>query len=93
MNAIEILELYFIEIRAKLLDISSFLDRIDRYEGAAEAQKDFRYTSLIRAVKLLESNSAGRTAAIQTLFSDPTTKPLESAIGLKACGAWNGGTQ
>jgi hypothetical protein len=93
MNALEILELYFIENRAKLLDISSFLDRIDRYEGAEEARHDFRYTSLMRAVELLKNESAGRTAAIQTLFSDPTTEPLESAIGLKAHGAWNGGTQ
>jgi len=30
MNAREILDLYFIENRARLLDIASFLDRIDR---------------------------------------------------------------
>ena len=91
MNALEILELYFIENRAKLLDISSFLDRIDRHEGAEEARKDYRYTSLMRAVEMLKSGAAGRTSAIQTQFSDPTTEPLESALGLKANGAWNGG--
>jgi hypothetical protein len=93
MNALEILELYFIENRARLLDIASFLDRIDRYEGAEEARMDYRYTAFMRAVEMLKSIPAGRTAVIQTLFSDPTTEPLESAVGLKAYGAWNGGTQ
>ena len=92
MNAAEILELYFIENRAKLLDIASFLDRIERYEGAQGAKRDYRYTSFMRAVEILKSDSAGRTATIQNLFSDPTTEPLESAVGLKAHGAWNGGT-
>jgi hypothetical protein len=93
MTALEILELYFIENRARLLDISSFLDRIDRYEGAEDARADYRYTALLAAVDILKSGSPGRTAAIQTLFSDPTTEPLESAIGLKAHGAWNGEAQ
>lgn len=90
MNAREILELYFIENRARLLDIASFLDRIDRYEGAEEARSDYRYQAFARAIDLLKSGAAGRTAAIQRLFSDPTTEPLASAVGLKASGAWDG---
>jgi hypothetical protein len=93
MDAKEILELYFIENRARLLDIASFLDRIDRYEGAEVARSDYRYQAFQNAVNLLRSGAAGRTAAIQTLFSDPTSEPLESAVGLKAFGAWNGGVQ
>ena len=91
MNASEILELYFIENRARLLDIASFLDRIDRYEGAEEAKADFRYQALLQAIELLRSADADRTAAIQNLFSDPTAEPIESAVGLKAIGAWDGG--
>jgi hypothetical protein len=90
MNAREILELYFIENRARLLDIASFLDRIDRHDGADEVRNDYRYTAFMRAVEMLTSDTTGRTAAIQTLFSDPTTEPLESAVGLKASGAWDG---
>ncbi|MDD2732482.1 MAG: hypothetical protein PHF56_00960 [Desulfuromonadaceae bacterium] len=93
MDAMEILELYFVENRARLLDIASFLDRIDRYEGAETARADFRYTAFQNAVDLLKSGAAGRTAAIQTIFSDPTTEPLESAVGLKAFGAWKGETR
>lgn len=91
MNASEILELYFIENRARLLDIASFLDRIDRYPGAEAARQDFRYRALTEAIRLLASDSPGRTAAIQHSFSDPTSEPLASALGLKAVGAWDGG--
>jgi hypothetical protein len=89
LNATEILDLYFIENRSRLLDIASFLDRIDRYEGAAEARNDFRYQAFAKALQLL--TAVDRTTAIQLAFSDPTTEPLESAVGLKAVGAWEGG--
>lgn len=91
MTAIEILDLYFIENRSRLLDIASFLDRIDRYPGADEARADFRYQAFARAIALLGSADGKRTCAIQTSFSDPTSEPLESAVGLKAWGAWDGG--
>lgn len=92
MNALDILDLYFIENRSRLLDIASFLDRLDRYPGAEVARNDFRYRALLNALQLLLSDAPGRTSAIQTSFSDPTTEPLESAVGLKAVGAWDGGT-
>lgn len=91
MSAIEILDLYFIENRARLLDIASFLDRIDRYDGAAEAKNDFRYQAFVSALGLLNGTGPGRTAAIQNSFSDQSTEPLASAVGLKAVGAWDGG--
>lgn len=93
LTATEILELYFIENRARLLDIASFLDRIDRYEGAEAARSDYRYQAFAKAIDRINSGAVGRTAAIQTLFSDPTTEPLESAVGLKASGAWEGDGQ
>lgn len=93
LTATEVLDLYFIENRARLLDIASFLDRIDRYEGAEAARSDYRYQALAKAIDRINSGTAGRTAAIQTLFSDPTTEPLESAVGLKATGAWEGDGQ
>lgn len=91
MKAIEILDLYFIENRARLLDIASFLDRIDRYDGAEEAKDDFRYKAFVNAVDLLRHSDKERTASIQRSLSDQTAEPLESAIGLKAFGAWEGG--
>lgn len=90
MRAIDILDLYFIENRSRLLDIASFLDRIDRHEGAEEAKADYRYQAFERIIELLGQPGGGRTKAIQVALSDPTTEPLESAVGLKAWGAWKG---
>ena len=90
MTATEILDLYFIENRARMLDIASFLDRIDRYEGADEARADYRYKAFARIIELLGQPGGQRTRAIQLALSDPTTEPIESALGLKAWGAWEG---
>ncbi len=90
MRAIDILDLYFIENRSRLLDIASFLDRIDRHEGAEEAKADYRYRAFEQIIELLRQPGGGRTKAIQVALSDPTTEPLESALGLKAWGAWKG---
>lgn len=90
MRAIDILDLYFIENRSRLLDIAAFLDRIDRHEGAEEAKADYRYRAFERIIELLGQSGGGRTKAIQVALSDPTTEPLDSAVGLKAWGAWKG---
>jgi hypothetical protein len=85
--------LYFMENRARLLDLASFLDRIDRYPEPEQGKKDFRYRSLQKALQVLIGPDSGRAAAIQKIFSDPTNEPIESAVGLVAHGAWNGGEQ
>lgn len=90
MPAKGILELYFIENRARILDIASFLDRIDRYEGASEAKADFRYKAFAKAIELLADKGGERTKALQMLFSDLSAEPIDSAVGLKATGAWEG---
>ena len=35
MNRRELLDLYYLEARAKLIDVAAFLDRLDRAEGSA----------------------------------------------------------
>jgi len=90
LKAAEILDLYFIENRARLLDIASFLDRIDRHEGAEQARGDFRYQAFMKCVSALLDSAGNRTKAVQLLCSDTSSEPLESAIGLKAVGAWQG---
>lgn len=90
MRAIDVLDLYFIENRSRLLDIAAFLDRIDRHEGAEEAKADYRYQAFEHIIELLRQPGGGRTKAIQVALSDPTTEPLDSAVGLKAWGAWKG---
>lgn len=92
MQSKEVLDTYFLENRARLLEIAAFLDRIERAPDAASGQEDFRYRSFIKALRLLLDESGSvRTRAIQASFSDPTTEPIDSAVGLKAHGAWDGG--
>lgn len=93
MRAQDVLDLYFIENRSKILDVASFLDRIDRYEGAAEAKADFRYQALVRILEILSGAQGDRTKTIQIAMSDPTTEPLDSALGMKAWGTWQGASK
>lgn len=86
----EILDTYFIENRARLLDIASFLDRIDRATNCNAEKSDFRYNSFIKALELLISSKTNRTKAVQLSFSDLSAEILENAVGLKATGAWDG---
>jgi post-segregation antitoxin (ccd killing protein) len=88
MSAKDILDIYFIDNRARLLEIASFLDRIDRTETSREGKSDFRYKAFIMALKIILESEGNRTKAVQLNFSDLSREPLESASGLKAFGAW-----
>ena len=91
MSAKEVVETYFLENRARLLDIAAFLDRIDRAGDRDEGKADFRYRSFRRALRLLVEGQGDRTKALLLSFSDLSREPLVSAAGLKgACGAWEG---
>mgnify|MGYP000873751017 CR=1 FL=1 len=90
LTAKQVVDLYFIENRSRILDIASFLDRVDRYPGADEAKADYRYQAFVEALRIVLDASSGRTKAVQVSLSDPTTEPLASAVGLKAWGAWQG---
>ena len=65
LTATQVLDLYFIENRSRVLDIASFLDRIDRYAGADEARAEYRYQAFIRTLRLLVESPGERTRAIQ----------------------------
>jgi hypothetical protein len=88
----ETVDLYFLENRARLLEIAAFLDRIDRASDAG-GELDYRHAAFVKAMKIVLESSGNRTAAVQLAFSDPTTAPIDSAAGLKAFGAWKGGAQ
>jgi hypothetical protein len=86
----QVVDLYFLEHRAKLIDLAAFLDRVDR---AAEsgAGEDFRLAAFRRALSVLEDGQGSRARRVLELLSDPTREPLASAAGMKgAAGAWPG---
>jgi hypothetical protein len=75
MTAAEIVTAYFIENRNRVLELAAFLDRLDRADAAAPADRDFRVRALLEAIAALSSPDAGRLVRIQMLLSDPTTEP------------------
>ena len=86
MNRQQVLDMYFMEARAKLIDIAAFLDRVDRAEGEA----DFRLAAFRQALKELDSGSPERAKNVLLSFSDPSTEPIEKAPGKGAIGAFAG---
>lgn len=91
MSAKKVLDTYFLENRASLLEIAAFLDRLDRTRDPEAGKTDFRYKAFRRALKLLVECEGNRTKALQLSFSDLSREPRESALGLKgAHGAWEG---
>lgn len=84
MNRAQIVDAYFMEHRARLLDVAAFLDRIDR---AGNQQDDFRMEAFRHAVRILSDGSSERARRILELFSDPSTTPIERAPMKGATGA------
>ncbi len=84
MNRSELLDLYFLEARAKVIDVAAFLDRIHRAPGAA----DFRFDALKAALAELQRDETDCARRVLLSFSDPTTEPIAQATTKGACGAW-----
>ena len=86
MTRQQVLDLYFMDARCKLIEIAAFLDRVDRAPGDA----DFRLDAFRTAMKHLADNQPERAKNVLLAFSDPTTEPIAKAPGKGAVGAWPG---
>ena len=84
----KVVDRYFMEHRAKLLDVAAFLDRIDRSEAPAGSDEDFRVEAMQRAIQLLIDEKGDRAKRVLELFSDPTTEPIDEAPMKGADGAY-----
>ena len=74
---------YFLEHRAKLIDIAAFLDRLDRTCDHEIAGCDYRIAALFRALNVLSDGRTNRTGRVLEIFSDKTTELPQSANGTK----------
>ena len=79
----ELLDLQFIEMRHKLIEVGAFLDRIERHEGEA----DYRLEAMEKALPLLQQAGSGRAKAILEALSDKTPDMPETADFQGAFGA------
>ena len=84
MNRQQMLDLYFLEARSKLIDVAAFMDRVERAEGEA----DFRFAAFRRALQELQSCESNRAEHVLLSLSDPSFEPIPIATTKAACGAW-----
>ena len=82
MTRQQVLDLYFLDARHKLIEIAAFLDRAERATG----KEDFRLKSFRAALAKL--NRKNRAKNVLLAFSDPTVKPIAMAESKGAVGAW-----
>jgi len=83
MTRQQVLDLYFMDARSKLLDLAAFMDRVDRGSG----DEDFRMKAFRNALNALAARK-GRAEKVLLSLSDPTRAPIERATTKAATGAY-----
>jgi hypothetical protein len=86
MTRQQILDLYFLDARHKLIELAAFLDRVERADG----KDDFRLKAFRTAVGKLSGKKKEKARNVLIAFSDPTMEPIAKATGKGAVGAWPG---
>jgi hypothetical protein len=87
-----VVDRYFIEHRAKLIDLAAYLDRVERAAPRAAAAGgsdaiDFRHDALVRAIAILTDGRPERARRVLEHFSDHSTEPIAKAHTKGATGA------
>jgi len=80
----DVIDRYFLEHRAKLIDLAAFLDRLDRTSDYSAAGNDYRIAALFRALNILSDGDPNRAGRILEIFSDKTTELPQSADSVKS---------
>ena len=69
MPAAKALDQFFLDDRARLLDLAAILDRVGRGADAAKAAADPRMARIREALEVLKDQSGGQAERIQQIFS------------------------
>jgi len=83
MTRQQVLDLYFLDARHKLIEIAAFMDRMERDSG----KDDFRFKAFKTAIGELGSAKKQKARNVLLTFSDMSTKPIDKAPGKGAVGA------
>jgi hypothetical protein len=86
MTRQQVLDLYFLDARHKLIEIAAFLDRMERAGG----KEDFRFKAFKTAIGELGTAKKQKAKNVLLTFSDLSTKSIEKATTKAACGAVQG---
>lgn len=84
----QLIDLYFLDSRTKLLEIAAFLDRMGR-AALKDAADDFRLAAFRRALEALCVPEPGRVEKVQIILSDLTVDPLNERDRQNAFGAFD----
>jgi hypothetical protein len=84
MTRQQVLDLYFMDARSKLIDLAAFIDRVERATG----EEDFRMKAFRDALKELSGGNKEKAKQVLLAFSDPTAEPIIAANTKAACGAF-----
>jgi len=84
MTRQQVLDLYFMDARSKLIDLAAFIDRVERAQG----KEDFRMAAFRAALVSLGEDAPEKARQVLLAFSDPTPEPIAVATTKAACGAW-----
>jgi len=84
MTRRQVLDLYFLDARHKLIEIAAFLDRAERAPGG----DDFRLNAFRAALAKLNGSRKNKAEKVLLALSDPTTQPVVAAETKAAVGAW-----
>jgi len=88
MKTKRVLDDYFLDNRARLLDIAAFLDRLDRTVDPGRGG-DFRVDVFKECLELLLTASANRVEQIQKCISDPHFESKDRPKSKTAVGVYN----
>ena len=77
-NRTDLIDLYFLEHRARLLDIAAFLDRLGRADDAGKPE-DFRIKAFRKATAILTDQGPDKAKRILEVFSDQSLDLADSA--------------
>jgi len=69
LNRTDLIDLYFLEHRAMLVDIAAFLDRLGRADDAGKPE-DFRIKAFHKATAILTDQGPDKARRILEVFSD-----------------------
>jgi hypothetical protein len=83
MTRQQVLDLYFLDARHKLIEIAAFMDRVERANG----EEDFRMKAFREALNELGKGNVNRAEKVLLSFSDWTIEPIAAATTKAACGA------
>jgi hypothetical protein len=80
IDAPELLNSEFLEIRARLLQVAAGLDRLDR--AAGDVSRDKRRLDLDKAIGVLSETGPDRALKLQKIFSLPYDRHWKATFGL-----------